>query len=302
MSQPHRETMKLWDGEISYLEWEGAGPPLLFSHATGFNAETYRVLLQSLSDRFHIFAEDQRGHGFNSLPTTEGIAKGWTIYRDDVVRFLDGFDGRPMILAGHSMGATISVMAALLRPDLVRGLVLVEPVFMSKPGGFDMRWLIKWRLGLTGGDQRSCRRARQSGAPNSIPSLDFVEDGLSRARRVHDMARSDAARLSQGRLAADRRYRTLAARLPAPTWESETFRSTPFGITGKVKPLRCPVTIIYGGLSSTCSDEEAAIFATQPQAHAARTHRQGDAFSADGISRGSAQGNRPHVTTGSPPA
>src|SRR6202012_4510086 len=106
------------------------GPPLLFSHATGFNAETYRSLLQPLSDRMHIYAADARGHGFPSLPATPGLAKDWIIYRDDMVRFLDGFDGRPMVLAGHSMGATTSVLAALHRPALVRALVLIEPVFM----------------------------------------------------------------------------------------------------------------------------------------------------------------------------
>src|ERR1700749_1234483 len=138
MNQPQRETMKLWDGEVSYLEWMGAGPPLLFSHATGFNAETYKSLLQPLSERFHVYAEDQRGHGFNSLPAEPGSAKDWTIYRDDLIRFLDGFDGRPMILAGHSMGATVSLMAAMMRPDLVRGLVWIEPVFIP---GSPLYWL-----------------------------------------------------------------------------------------------------------------------------------------------------------------
>ena len=33
MNQPQRETMKLWDGEMSYLEWGNVGPSLLFSHA-----------------------------------------------------------------------------------------------------------------------------------------------------------------------------------------------------------------------------------------------------------------------------
>ena len=59
MSQPLRETMKLWDGEVSYLEWGSPAPSLLFSHATGFNAETYRMLLQPLSDRFHLYASIQ---------------------------------------------------------------------------------------------------------------------------------------------------------------------------------------------------------------------------------------------------
>src|ERR1700761_2118203 len=130
MSEPQREAMKLWDGEVSYMEWALRAPALLFSHATGFNSQTYRTLLQPLSDRLQIYATDARGHGFTSLPAMPGSAEDWTIYRDDMVRFLDGLDGRPMILAGHSMGATASVLAALHRPDVVRALVLIEPVFM----------------------------------------------------------------------------------------------------------------------------------------------------------------------------
>ena len=56
-------------GEVSYLEWENSGPALHFAHANGFNAETYRRLLQPLASLFHIFALDMRGHGFTTLPT-----------------------------------------------------------------------------------------------------------------------------------------------------------------------------------------------------------------------------------------
>src|ERR1700761_2490136 len=137
MSEPQREAMKLWDGEVSYMEWALRAPALLFSHATGFNSQTYRTLLQPLSDRLQIYATDARGHGFTSLPAMPGSAEDWTIYRDDMVRFLDGLDGRPAILAGHSMGATTSVMAALHRPDLVRALVLIEPVFAPAKWSWD---------------------------------------------------------------------------------------------------------------------------------------------------------------------
>ena len=45
----------------SQVEWAAHAPALLFSHATGFNAQTYHTLLQPLSDKFHIYATDQRG-------------------------------------------------------------------------------------------------------------------------------------------------------------------------------------------------------------------------------------------------
>lgn len=259
MSQPERETMKLWDGEISYLEWRSPGPSLLFSHATGFNAETYRMLLQPLSDRFHIYAVDQRGHGFNSLPTEEGMAKDWIIYRDDLIRFLDGLDGRPMILAGHSMGATVSLMVALMRPDLVRGLVLIEPVFMP---GSRFHWMLaRWRLAQRGDPDLAERAARRR---DTFESFEFVERGY-RGRgafktwpdqMVHDYLKGGLLPTEDGQM-------RLAC---APAWESQTFRLAPRGVTNTVRGLRCPVTIIHAGRNSTCPESEALRFR--------RNHRQ----------------------------
>jgi pimeloyl-ACP methyl ester carboxylesterase len=255
MIEPHRETMKLWDGEISYLEWANRAPPLLFSHATGFNAQTYRTLLQPLADRLHIYATDQRGHGFNSLPALPGTATNWTIYRDDTIRFLDGLDGRPMILAGHSMGATTSVMAALLRPDLVRALVLIEPVFVPAKWSW-----VHIRRALRFWDREPHLADRAEKRRDIFDSLDAAENayrGRGAFKTWPDAVLHDYLR--GGLLPVENASGLRLACKPA--WEAETFRNTPFGITALATRLRCPVTIIYGGLSTTCSDAEARRFA-----------------------------------------
>jgi pimeloyl-ACP methyl ester carboxylesterase len=255
MNEPQRETMKLWDGEVSYLEWALRAPALLFSHATGFNAQTYRSLLQPLSDRFQIYATDARGHGFTSLPALPGTAKDWTIYRDDMVRFLDGLDGRPMILAGHSMGATTSMMAALHRPDLVRALVLIEPVFVPAK----WNWVhVRRRLQFWKGDDGLAdRAARRRDTFDSLESAEEAYRGRGAFRTWPPAMLNDYVK--GGFLPVEYDPRVHLACKPA--WEAETFRSTPFGVTSLATRLRCPVTIIYGGLSNTCSDAEARRFA-----------------------------------------
>jgi len=255
MTEPQRETMKLWDGEFSYLEWTNRAPSLLFSHATGFNAQTYRTLLQPLSDRMHIYATDQRGHGFNSLPAIPGSAKDWAIYRDDTIRFLDGLDGRPMILAGHSMGATTSVMAALLRPDLVRALVLVEPVFVPAKWSW-----VHIKRALKSGPRENNLADSAEKRRDTFDSFESAENryrGRGAFKTWPDAVLRDY--LKGGLLPTEGSDKLRLACKPA--WEAETFRSTLFGITSMVGRLRCPVTIIYGGLSNTCSDAEAARFA-----------------------------------------
>lgn len=130
MNAPARRILPLSDGNISYLEWEGSGPTFHFAHATGFNAETYVPLLAPLADKLRILASDARGHGFTTLPTGPGVARNWAIYREDLAKFLAATTKAPAILAGHSMGATVSAMIAAAFPDRVKALILIEPVLM----------------------------------------------------------------------------------------------------------------------------------------------------------------------------
>ncbi len=255
MSEPQREAMKLWDGEVSYLEWALRAPALLFSHATGFNALTYRTLLQPLSDRLQIYATDARGHGFTSLPAVPGSAKDWTIYRDDTIRFLDGLDGRPMILAGHSMGATASVLAALHRPDLVRALVLVEPVFA--PAKWSWPYIQRRLQFGKGGNILAERAEKRRDTFDSIESAEASYRGRGAFKTWPQIVLGDYLRGGLLPVEGDARLH-LACK---PAWEAETFRSVPLGVTSLATRLRCPVTIIYGGLSDACSDAEARRFA-----------------------------------------
>jgi pimeloyl-ACP methyl ester carboxylesterase len=108
---------------------ETATPDIVFLHATGFNARTYRALLQPLGERFHVLALDARGHGLSTLPARLFGYTSWARHRDDLIAVLEHFTA-PVTLAGHSMGATVSLLAAGARTDLVSGLALLEPVIL----------------------------------------------------------------------------------------------------------------------------------------------------------------------------
>jgi pimeloyl-ACP methyl ester carboxylesterase len=252
MNNPVRKSMNMADGAVSYLEWQVNAPRLHFAHANGFNAETYRTLVHPLAERFHIFASDARGHGFTTLPTMPGLAKGWRIFRDDLSKLLERL-GAPMILAGHSMGATASVMTAAMHPSLVRGLILVEPVFVPA-------W--QWRV---------AHFMRRVGLKNKVPDLatraekrraifDSFETAESAYRGrgafkswPHEIVQDY---LKGGLLPANGQMRLACV----PAWEAECFRETPLNIPRLGRFIKCPVTIIHGE-GGTCRDEEAAIFA-----------------------------------------
>lgn len=109
-------------------------PDIVFLHATGFNAHTYRTLLAPLGERFHVWALDARGHGRTTLPARILGYASWNKHRDDLIAVLEKNCTAPVTLAGHSMGAMVSLLAAAHRTDLVSGLALIEPVFLPAAG------------------------------------------------------------------------------------------------------------------------------------------------------------------------
>lgn len=138
LSPPRRLSLPVsnrWgDGPMSVLDFGDAKRPvdLVFVHANGFNAMTYRTLLAPLSGSLRIWAPDLRGHGLTRLPTGTAGRRHWHDHRDDLVALLDALKGPPVVLAGHSMGGTSALLAAAERPERVAGLVLFDPVIWSR--------------------------------------------------------------------------------------------------------------------------------------------------------------------------
>lgn len=120
-------------GETAALEFGPANRPIdiLFCHANGFNARTYRSILGPLADAFRILAIDLRGHGASTLPAVVEGRRSWIDFRDDLLALLEVLDQPPMVLAGHSMGGSTCLFAAAEAPARVRSLVLFDPVIMS---------------------------------------------------------------------------------------------------------------------------------------------------------------------------
>ena len=138
LSPPRRLSLPVesrWGaGDMSVLDFGDPKRPvdLVFVHANGFNAMTYRTLLAPLSGTLRIWAPDLRGHGHTTLPTGRDGRRGWSDHRDDLVALLEALDGPPVVMAGHSMGGTSALLAAAERPDRVSKLVLMDPVIWGR--------------------------------------------------------------------------------------------------------------------------------------------------------------------------
>ncbi len=101
------------------------GPPCHFAHANGFPLLTYRHFLEPLLRQFAVFGLQQRA----LWPDDDGPPPDWDWgdHADDLIAWLDRNAVEPVIGIGHSMGGTISLLAASRRPELFRALVLIDP-------------------------------------------------------------------------------------------------------------------------------------------------------------------------------
>jgi len=128
--QPVRFSTDLPDGRLAGLAWPNPDKPrLVFIHANGFCASTYKALLGRLADDYDILAPDLRGHGRSKLAADPARHRNWTVYTDDVTRWLASLDRPADAFAGHSMGAVIALLCAD-RQARAAPLALIEPVIL----------------------------------------------------------------------------------------------------------------------------------------------------------------------------
>ena len=136
--EPRRRTLTInpphGPAELAAIEFGDPSRPIdvVFLHANGFNALTYRSVLAPLADRLHILGVDQQGHGLSAQRTLIEGRTNWSDLRDDVVALLASLPGGPFVLAGHSLGGVASLLGAAARPERVRALALFDPVILSR--------------------------------------------------------------------------------------------------------------------------------------------------------------------------
>lgn len=117
-------------GTMSALHFNADRGPvrLVFAHANGFNALTYRAIFDKLD--VHSVAVDLRGHGFTQLPTDIAGLDSFHIFGDDLATFVGRYVPGKIILAGHSFGAVAAILASGQLKDRLLGYVGFDPVSM----------------------------------------------------------------------------------------------------------------------------------------------------------------------------
>ena len=137
------------DNEIFYV-WYIKGPksaPILhWFHANGLNAAIYENLLSELSNSFTVYAWDARAHGLNSnlrLPSRHNIFEQYTTDLVGLTNLLFEKHSSPIILAGHSFGATVCIKAEKALRGKLFHLVLADPVLFT-PFAAKASQILRW--------------------------------------------------------------------------------------------------------------------------------------------------------------
>ena len=222
------EFVDIEGGRIAY-DAIGHGPLVVLSHGIGDRRQVYRFLAPKLAEAgFRVVTPDLRGHGESSMGWTSVTGKA-AISRTDVagdlvalIRHLGG----PAVIVGHSISGGAATIAAAEAPEVVSGIVEINPFTMTQK--LDLGALLR------------IRRYRR-GMPRLLGAQ--MLRSLALWMRYLDVAYPSKPADYAAYMAA------LRAKLTEPGRMAEfmkTGRSTPADAEAQLPHIRCPALVIMG--------------------------------------------------------
>ncbi len=227
-------------GRIAY-DVAGAGsqgPLIVLSPGMADTRSTYRFLVPPLVEAgYRVASVDLRGHGESST--------GWESYNHadtagDLVAVIEKLGG-PAVLVGQSFSGAAVTIAAATRPDLVSGLVEIDP--FTRPLTFSVGAFLRNSHNYRRGAIALMRFALTGNVKAWAGYLDIAYPG----RKPADWDSWLAALLTNlrdgGRVAAVRKMMTASA--------------TQKQAAAQLADVHCPVLIVMGSDDSDFADPEA---------------------------------------------
>ena len=110
------------ESQVLYYKNAGAGKPLLLLHGNGESHEIFDALVSELEGNFTLYMPDSRGCGLSS-PSGDGTYH----YKDmalDMIRLIEALSIGRCDIFGFSDGAVTAMYMAIMRPELVRRMIL----------------------------------------------------------------------------------------------------------------------------------------------------------------------------------
>jgi N-formylmaleamate deformylase len=113
---------------IHYTRTGGTKPPLIVLHGLIANGACWTALAHALEEDYDVIMPDARGHGKSSAPD-HGYR--YEDHANDVVGLIQAMRLSTPVLLGHSMGGMTAAVVASRKPNVLGGLILADPTFLS---------------------------------------------------------------------------------------------------------------------------------------------------------------------------
>lgn len=222
----------------------GTGQPLHFLHANGYPPDCYKPLFELLKTEYHVFGMLLRPLWDETKPYE---IQSWHPLSDDLLRFLSNHDSAPVIGVGHSIGAVVTLRAALHDPKRFRALILVDPVLFTPPR------LITWNFlrAIGVGDRVHPLIAGAKKRRQTFDDLETVFRGYRNRNIFRYMSDENLRIYIEGmtKPKANGGYELAFS----PEWEAQIYRTglRDFDIWRALPGLKVPTLFIRGAESDT---------------------------------------------------
>jgi pimeloyl-ACP methyl ester carboxylesterase len=113
---------------IHYLRTGGVKPPVVLLQGLMGSGACWTPLARALEGELDVVMPDARGHGDSSAPH-HGYR--YDDLASDVADLVRGLKLSRPVLLGHSMGGMTAALVASRGAGMIRGLILVDPTFLS---------------------------------------------------------------------------------------------------------------------------------------------------------------------------
>lgn len=110
--------------DIAYNDEGKGSETIIFIHGLGSYSQAWIKNVETLKTNYRCIAIDLPGYGKSSKQPHSGLM---TFYAGILNELVHELNLGKVYLAGHSMGGQISITTSLTYPDIVKGLILVDP-------------------------------------------------------------------------------------------------------------------------------------------------------------------------------
>jgi pimeloyl-ACP methyl ester carboxylesterase len=236
---------------MKHFDFGGTEGPLHFLHANGYPPECYKPLLEFWKSDYRVFGMLLRPLWDDAIPEE---LQSWHPLTGDLLRFLAEHNAKPVIGVGHSIGAVVTLRAALRDPARFKALVLIDPVL------FTPFRLVLWRIFKSLGVGERIHPLI-AGAKKRRRNFDDRETVFKRYRKRSVFRYFSDENLMTYIEGITRKTSTGFELVYSPEWETQIYRTglQDFDLWRGLPTLNVPTLILRGAETDTFLESAARL-------------------------------------------